>query len=85
MSLAEKDSTKNSVDVEDILADFFLKKIEMKSSKSDNDSDHQKKTKHRKHRQKKSKHKSKTRSRTRSPSPFVVGKVIKIYFTFIKV
>ncbi|GFQ91923.1 hypothetical protein TNCT_354572 [Trichonephila clavata] len=50
------------VNVEGILADFFLKKIDMKSSKSDNDGRHKKKSKHKKHKSKKHKRKSSKRS-----------------------
>ncbi|GFS32034.1 protein SON [Nephila pilipes] len=64
MSLVEENGNTDDEDVniEGILADFFLKKIGMKSSKSDSDGRHKKKSKHKKHKSKKHKHKSSKRS-----------------------
>ncbi|XP_055949381.1 protein Son-like [Argiope bruennichi] len=60
MSLFEDNLNTNCgiINVEDILANFFLKKIDMKSSKSESDSKYKKKSKHKKHKSKKHKHKS---------------------------
>ncbi|GIX82581.1 protein SON [Caerostris darwini] len=64
MSLVGKDREAESqiVNVEDILADFFLNKLEMKSSRSDAESKYKKKSKHKKHKSKKHKHKSSRQS-----------------------
>ncbi|CAL1279905.1 unnamed protein product [Larinioides sclopetarius] len=64
MSLVEDNIQTESeiVNVEDILANFFLKKIDMKGSKSDSDNKYKKKSKHKKHKSKKHKHKSSRRS-----------------------
>ncbi|GFY53885.1 hypothetical protein TNIN_407581 [Trichonephila inaurata madagascariensis] len=53
------------VNIEGILADFFLKKIDMKSSKADSDGRHKKKSKHKKHKSKKH-HKRKSNKRSSS-------------------
>lgn len=65
MSLVNEEDVKiddEDVNIEGILADFFLKKIGMKSSKSDSDGKHKKKSKHKKHKSKKHKRKSSKRS-----------------------
>ncbi|GFW27489.1 hypothetical protein TNCV_163302 [Trichonephila clavipes] len=53
------------VNIEGILADFFLKKIDMKSSKADSEGRHKKKSKHKKHKSKKH-HKRKSSKRSSS-------------------
>lgn len=64
-SKADKVEEDNSLNIPEILADFFLKKIDMSSESDDSDRKHKskkKKSKHKKRKHKKSKHKHRSSS-----------------------